>query len=135
MPVSGNTTGGGTTVTPSPPVVDGQSASTSGNTITLTPTVEGWYNVVIAFNGEADGSGANTTGMVQVRFGASFEAIYHNRLVSRSAANAYVNDVTVLKLWLKVDDPVSAYVSSSATGSGEMSISLVPLLYEGWRAA
>ena len=132
MPVSGNTSGDGATVAPSPPVVDGQSASTSGNTITLTPTVEGWYNVVIAFNGEADGNGQNTTGMVQVRFGPSFEPIYHNRIVSRSAAIAYVNDVTVLKLWLKVDDPVSAHVSNSFGGTGEMSISLVPLLHEGW---
>ena len=132
MPVSGNTTGEVVTVTPSPPAVDGQSASTSGNTITLVPTVEGWYNVVIAFNGEADGNGQNTTGMVKARFGTTHEPIYHNRIVSRSTAVAYVSDVTVLKLWLKVDDPVSAYVSSSTGGSGEMSISLVPLLHEGW---
>ena len=132
MPVSGNTSGGGATATPSPPVVDGQSATTSGNTITLTPTVEGWYNVVIAFNGEANNNGQNVTGTVQVRFGPSFEPIYHNRIVSRAAAIAYVNDVTVLKLWLKVDDPVSAHISSSTGGSGDISISLVPLLHEGW---
>ena len=132
MPVSGNTGNGVATAAPSPPVVDGQAVTTSGNTVTLTPTVEGWYNVVIAFNGEADGNGQNVTGSVQVRFGPTFEPIYHNRIVSRSAAVAYVSDVTVLKLWLKVDDPVSTHVSSSVGGSGDISISLVPLLHEGW---